>query len=786
MLIQNKPDIFKVQFNTSKTDITKQLFYDNNDNILYIITKYLRIQLASDVIPHAKNIVTKVLYKYNITQSDLSRYIYMLNQFNYKNKNTLVCSANLNHIYALEFIKEHYNKSINYNGILLEKYTRFSKYLYSNLEHFNKIYSNRNISIYNNNITQLSDLDNILTDIKYDYIILDTFNTNNELYKYNVYSNEYLIYNNKLFLEPLIINTYILLHNLNKNGNGIIFCRLIYDTAIYELLYFISTKFKSIKFEKTIYAAIPTIYIICNGFNGLLQEDLDLINNIYNKFRKIYPENINKNSLDILLNKSITNLFTIKNKKQYNNFIEEYNIFANENIKYVNNIIEEAKYLENEIKANNKPLIKFYEQKHIADTIALARTIDIELLPRLQEKVFQDEFGKTILTNMYSYDNYIYYKFKKHPCSNFKIHINLDHQLPIFENIVNKFNLAGRLIDTRDINDYNNIKFKVRMYEKTLTKYIENNYTHNHKISRAFLKSYEILEITQIINPNIKTLNAFYIAEAPGCFILATNHYIHTKTNIENFNWMAQSLNSNTKFQNKKGFGDDFRLMRNFKNNWDFGPKNTGDITDIDNIIYYRNTYKDKKINLVSGDAGVSMTFEEESLSDILHISEIIIMLSILSKGGSSIIKLYLPSSSPIYVSIFYLLYTRFKSIQFYKSFQNNFSPECYCVCSNYIEPINDAEFNILLGLLKNFNVNNTIIPLIKIPIEFVLQLDHIYNELIMNFKMAIKRVVYYVDNVSDMTKNDMDKLHTAINTKNMDWSKIFNIKKIEKKYLMN
>ena len=780
MLIQNyKEDSFKIKFNMLKTDNTIKLFYEYNNKILDIIKKYLKIQLGN-------NIESKVYYKYSATINDLSQFIYILKQFNFKNKNILICSSNLNIASSLEFIKEHFNHTLNYNVVLFEKYTRFPQYIYSNLEHFNKIYPKRNISIYNNNIQQLSDLDNILTNNKYNYIILDNLNLNNDVYNYKYYNNEYLIYANKLFLETLIINIYILLHNLNINGNGIIICLLPYDPAILELLYFISTKFKFIKFEKFINNLSLTLYIICNDFIGTSQSDLDLINTIYDKFRKIYPENINKKSLDTLLNKSISNLFTIKNKKQYLSFIEEYNIYFNNIIKYINNIIEEAKYLENEIKANNKDIINFYKQKHIADTIALARTIDIELLPRLQEKIFQDNFGKTILTNMYSYDNFIHYKFRKHPCINFKIHINLDHQLPIFEHIVNKFNLAGRIIDTRDIKDYNNIKFKVRYYEKTLTKYIENNYTHNHKISRAFLKSYEILEITQIINPNLKTLNVFDLCSFPGAFIISINHYIHTKTNIENFNWIAQSLHPKTKFQDKRGFSDEFKLMKKFPDQWDFGKTKTGDITDIDNLIYYRNTYKDTNLNLVLGDCGLAFVCEEDSLSDILHVSQIIAMLSILSKGGNFALKLYLPALTPIYISLFYLLYTRFRGFQFYKSFQNNWSPEYYICGTNYLEPINDTEFNELLDLLKNFNVNNSIIPLRKISEEFILQLDHIFNELINNFKMAIKRVIYFVDNVSDMSKNDIDKLYKSIPNKNVDWSKMFNIKKIDKKYLIH
>ena len=53
-----------------------------------------------------------------------------------------------------------------------------------------------------------------------------------------------------------------LLHNLQKNGNGIIFCRLPQNYAVLELLYFISTKFKNIKFEKSVYLTRLGVIII--------------------------------------------------------------------------------------------------------------------------------------------------------------------------------------------------------------------------------------------------------------------------------------------------------------------------------------------------------------------------------------------------------------------------------------------------------------------------------------------------------------------------------------------
>ena len=109
-----------------------------------------------------------------------------------------------------------------------------------------------------------------------------------------------------------------------------------------------------------------------------------------------------------------------------------------------------------------------------------------------------------------------------------------------------------------------------------------------------------------------------------------------------------------------------------------------------------------------------------------------------------------------------------------------------YIIGTNYIEPINDNEFNELLNLLKDFNINKTIIPLRNIPESFLLQLNSILNELINSFKMAIRRVIYYVDNIKDMKTNDINKLELSIETRNRNWANMFKIKKIDKNNLIH
>jgi len=781
---------FKINIKQSKIllDTQKQLFIDYDKNLLHnIINKYFIYQLAEDKFKYNIYTKNKVFYKY-LSKIDITYFIYEFKKYNFKNKNVLIISPNLHISESIEYINEHFkNNSIKYKTILLQKYNRISNEDFNNnINNFTKMYNNNNIEIFNNNINELNDYNKILP--KCDIMILDNLNTNNELYKQIYYSNNFIYYSNKLYLEPLILQIYNILNNLNKNGNCIIYTRVIYTTELKQLLYYIFTKFKYFKINNIIYKHKLGIFIDLQDFKGADDTDFKLINDIYNKFRKIYPENINKNSLQDFSKKSITNILEPDDINKYNEFVIKIDNVNNSIINNINNMIEEAKYLEEEMKNNNNELIKYYEQKKIADTIGVSKLIDIELLPRLEQKVFEDEFGKTILTNIYSYDNYIWYKFRKHPTSTkFNINIKKDNQINIFDDYTQRFRVSMKIIDTRNLKDYQSIKMKVRHYEKSLSKYIENNFTHNYKVSRAFLKSYEIIETLNLVNPKLNTLNVFFICEAPGAFILSLNHYIKTKTNIENYNWNAQTLHPKHKFQNERGFGDDFKLMKNFKERWDFGKTKTGDITDIKNIKYYRDTYKDNKLHLVAGDCGIAYIFDSdpEKLADKLHIAQIITMLSILKKGGNFVLKMYLPSIEPIYISLFYLIYTRFKSFEIYKTFQNSWSPEFYIVGKNYSDPISDNEFNKLISLLSNFNINNSITPINKIPEEFILQFKDIMEELLNKFKIAIKRVIYYVDNYNDIKESDMKKLSMSIKNKNEDWSKIFKIKKINKKDLI-
>jgi hypothetical protein len=123
--------------------------------------------------------------------------------------------------------------------------------------------------------------------------------------------------------------------------------------------------------------------------------------------------------------------------------------------------------------------------------------------------------------------------------------------------------------------------------------------TKSKNITNAYIKMYEIMKSFDFCNNKDSQLNIFHICEHPGAFVFGTTDYIKNNFPDKKYNVIIQSLNPSI---NKGGFKPFPELLQKFK--IDYGTKNTGDITDIDNIKYYINTYEKNKYNLITSDCG--------------------------------------------------------------------------------------------------------------------------------------------------------------------------------------
>ena len=285
-------------------------------------------------------------------------------------------------------------------------------------------------------------------------------------------------------------------------------------------------------------------------------------------------------------------------------------------------------------------------------------------------------------------------------------------------------------------------------------------------ISQAWLKMYEIITDCNLIHTNRKgTFNSFHICEAPGTFINCINNYIHTKTKYTSYEWYSQSLNP--KIARIK---DQFGLIRRHPERWDYGADQTGDITKIRNINYYKKKVSQRPlIDLMTSDCGLAMKepgYEKVAFASLLAI------LHILPISATMVYKILTPIDEPIILNLVYIAYCNFKELIFYKPVQNNHSREFYIIGKGYLgtEPkILEKFFNVLQNMKDKENQQMDLFQ-DKYPEAFVSQFIDISNYLADNYIYTIERNIYYLDNFDKLTPQFLKLMKDYYNEKNQDW----------------
>lgn len=227
-------------------------------------------------------------------------------------------------------------------------------------------------------------------------------------------------------------------------------------------------------------------------------------------------------------------------------------------------------------------------------------------------------------------------------------------------------------VEISNYEQYKNAELFFNNRYKRLNKLLFEKYNINingKSVSRAWNKMIEILNSTKLLK-NYSSISAFHVCEAPGAFIEAITWYC--KQNNISYSWKAQSLlDSEIK--------DFYGFIEKTKDNWDFGPKNTGNILDPVNFDYYTKTYKN--VNLFVSDCGEKWT--PDGNSDELTTKQLEYGLSVLSKGGSLITKSFVNIGKK-FMLLLTECYECFEEVYIYKSYINFWSQEIYICCKNF------------------------------------------------------------------------------------------------------
>ena len=322
------------------------------------------------------------------------------------------------------------------------------------------------------------------------------------------------------------------------------------------------------------------------------------------------------------------------------------------------------------------------------------------------------------------------------------------------------------------VRHYGNLKYIV----KKMTK---------RSVSIGFIKMYEILAKYSFFDDAnySNNINSFHICEAPGNFIVALNHYIKTNKKDKKLNWYGQSLNFeniiNISKYGENIIDDQFGLIKKYPYKWDFGRDKTGDITNVDNLDYYMDKYKD--INFMTSDCGMTKenldgyVHKENSMSK-LTISEILFVLSILKKGGVFVIKVFLPIKMKRNISLIYILFKSFEKLHVYKPLIKPGSLEVYFIGVNYLGA-DPSMIEAIKNVAKNINDNKDdyIIPVDDQFMSYHVEMTRLF--LTGNKNHLLKKLFLY-ENQNFYTDNNINLEHEQEKMCN-EWIKRFNFHEI-------
>ena len=441
---------------------------------------------------------------------------------------------------------------------------------------------------------------------------------------------------------------------------------------------------------------------------------------------------------------------------------------------------------------------------------------------------FNEILKTQLLDNFYSLDNTINTTLIKYNDKTSKtlirnglnnFHLCSGYGFTILDNYFESINLAyqvkNNLLESLGL-EYAPaiVKSAYEDFTRGLKDYITARYSNKlpHKeASNAFVKLWECLTVFDII-PRGKqsTFRVFHICEAPGQMILACKYFTEQKRkNITDYEWVANSLNPyNKALQNEYGefkiFGDNYGLIKGNPRKWLWGADNTGDITRVKNIKWFKEYIKskflssdgkgskDSKLDLIVGDGGLNTGMEPLFLQK-LDLAQVIMVLACSSIGGSCVIKHFTPyikrhtdtfNASGFFIGFLYMYYIAFEEVSLFKPYSSNPDSGEFYVVGQGFHGIEESALERLYKILDKFKLNDALIPLDSIPETFISQINRFLEKMSNLNTMSIEKqnllLTCYKDSKNEKLKKylkcdnflDKDNLQTILVPRYNAWIK--------------
>jgi len=365
-----------------------------------------------------------------------------------------------------------------------------------------------------------------------------------------------------------------------------------------------------------------------------------------------------------------------------------------------------------------------------------------------------------------------------------------------------KLNMCKRQIDiitTSEINTkrYNFIRDMLNSYDYLRGRHgiIAKKYS-GEIVTNAWLKMYELTRYlplkrsSESTTPNNK-YTTISLAEAPGNFLLAINHFIKTHRPDTEWTWYANTyLPSKTSSGSSEYLDDDYGLIGKYPHLWLYGEDGTGDITSSANLRHISNSIP-QKVDLVTSDVKyvpININYDEEEKINIpVHMGHTLGSLILLEKGGTAILKelSFFEMSS---VCLLLLLCSTFDSVKIVKPLTSRpTNSEVYVVCTGYKKNLTMEQVDRLCDVLdhirsltpakQNFELEVEGVPSLflyeDVPEEFLTNIINIMTEMVSTQCKAIEDSIKFWKKYKTKSFQDIKKMYHSSNTSNsLDWIK--------------
>lgn len=261
-------------------------------------------------------------------------------------------------------------------------------------------------------------------------------------------------------------------------------------------------------------------------------------------------------------------------------------------------------------------------------------------------------------------------------------------------------------------------------------------------VTNAWLKMYELCKYIAPLVSRLKNFNTFHIAEAPGNFMLAINHFLSQYPQKE-WSWHANTYRSSSfesKGEEDTYLSDQYGLIAQYSSKWLWGADGNGDITSEANIKSFK-VRLPSPIHLITSDVKyvpeVVNFDEEENINIPVHFGHTLTTLMTLAKGGTAILKEFTFFEAQS-ISLLWLLVYCFKDVKIVKPITSRpANSEVYLVCTEYKQPLSESEIVRLFDIMRYIRSMNTedgsptIFLQDDIPTSFVQRVINIMTELV-------------------------------------------------------